>query len=144
MIPDELIEKLDEARIVESIAAAERRTSGEIRVCVSHRRRADALGAARRRFHKLGMDETKLRNGVLIFFVPRTQQFAVWGDVAVHEKCGEDFWKDIVVAMTPLLKEERFTDAVALAVEKVGEALTRHFPRDPNDRDELPNRVVGD
>ena len=144
MKPHELIGKLDDARIVEAIAAAERKTSGEIRVCVSHWRRDDALAAARRRFHKLGMERTRQRNAVLIFFVPRTRQFAVWGDLGVHARCGDDFWKGIVGEMIPLLKEGRFTEAVVLAVGKVGEVLARHFPPEPEDRNELPNRVVSD
>ena len=144
MKPHELIEKLDDARIVEAIATAERTTSGEIRVCVSHRRRDDALDAARRRFHKLGMERTRQRNAVLIFFVPRTRQFAVWGDLGVHARCGDDFWRGIVGEMIPLLKEGRFTEAVVLAVGKVGEVLARHFPPEPEDRNELPNWVVSD
>jgi uncharacterized membrane protein len=144
MKPHELIEKLDDARIVEAIAAAERATSGEIRVCVSHRRRDDALAAARRRFFKLGMERTRQRNAVLVFLVPRTRQFAVWGDIGVHARCGDDFWKTIVAEMTPLLREGRFTDAVVLAVGKAGEVLARHFPPEPEDRNELPNRVVED
>ncbi len=143
MKPHELIGKLNEARVVEAIAAAERRTSGEIRVCVSQRRRTDALAAARDRFRKLGMERTRQRNGVLLFFAPRTQQFAVWGDSGVHAQCGDDFWPGIVAEMTPLLKEGRFTDAVVLAVGKVGEVLARHFPPEPDDRNELPNPVVG-
>lgn len=142
MKPHELIEKLDDARVVEAIAAAERRTSGEIRVCVSHRRRDDALAAAQRRFHKLGMERTRHRNAVLIFLVPRTRQFAVWGDLGVHARCGDDFWKGIVGEMSPLLKAGRFSDAVVLAVGRVGEILARHFPSEPDDRDELPNKVV--
>ena len=142
MKPRELIEKLDDALIVEAIAAAERKTSGEIRVCVSHRRRDDALAAAQRRFQKLGMERTRQRNAVLIFFVPRTRQFAVWGDTGVHARCGDDFWRGIVVEMTPLLKAGRFTDAVVLAVRRMGELLASHFPPEPEDRNELPDKVV--
>ena len=142
MKPRELIEKLDDALIVEAIAAAERKTSGEIRVCVSHRRRDDALAAAQRRFQQLGMERTRQRNAVLIFFVPRTRQFAVWGDIGVHARCGDDFWRGIVGEMTPLLKEGRFTDAVVLAVRRMGELLASHFPPEPEDRNELPDKVV--
>ena len=142
MKPRELIEKLDDALIVEAIAAAERKTSGEIRVCVSHRRRDDALAAAQRRFQKLGMERTRQRNAVLIFFVPRTRQFAVWGDIGVHARCGDDFWSGIVGEMTPLLKEGRFTDSVVLAVRRMGELLASHFPPEPEDRNELPDKVV--
>ena len=142
MKPQELIEKLDDARIVEAIAAAERKTSGEIRVCISHRRRDDALTAAQRRFHKLGMERTRQRNAVLIFFVPRTRQFALWGDIGVLARCGDDFWSGIVVEMTPLLKAGRFTEAVVLAVSRMGAVLARHFPPEAEDRNELPNKVV--
>ena len=144
MNPNELIEKLDDARIAASIAEAERQTSGEIRVCVSHRRRDDALNAARRRFQKLGMERTRHRNAVLIFFAPLTQQFAVWGDVGVHARCGADCWQGIVGEMSPLLKEGRFTDAVVLAVQRVGAQLARHFPHEAGDINELPNKVVED
>ena len=141
MKPDELIKKLDDARIVQAIAEAERKTSGEIRVCISRRRRDDPLGAAQRRFHKLGMERTRHRNAVLIFFVPLTHQFAIWGDTGVHEKCGMDFWKDVVAQMMPLLKEGRFTEAIEMAVKNVGDVLVRHFPPESGNRDELPNRV---
>jgi uncharacterized membrane protein len=46
--------------------------------------------------------------------------------------------------MTPLLKEDLFTDAVVLAVGEMGTVLARHFPPEPDDRDELSNRVVSD
>ena len=144
MKPAELITKLDESRIVEAIAAAERNTTGEIRVCVSHQRPLDVLAAARRHFERLKMQRTKGRNGVLIYFVPHTRQFAVWGDIAVNEKGGDELWREVVVGMTPLLKAERYTDAVIFSVGKVGEVLARHFPPDPSDRNELPNRITTD
>ncbi len=144
MKSDELISKLDEGRLVEAIAAAERQTSGEIRVCISQRPWDDPLAAARRRFQELGMQKTAQRNGVLIFFVPESRQFAVWGDVGVHEKCGEDCWRGIVDDMVPFLKADRYTDAVVRAIARVGSELARHFPRASDDRDELPNTIVGD
>ena len=131
MKPHDFIESLEEDRIVRAIAEAERKTSGEIRVCISHRRRIDALDAARKRFEKLGMERTRLRNAVLLFFVPSTRQFAVWGDSGVHAKCGETFWNGIVGEMSPLLKSGRGTDAVILAVSRIGDVLAQHFPPDP-------------
>ena len=144
MKPDELIKKLDDARIVQAIAEAEGKTSGEIRVCISRRRREDPLLAAQARFLKLGMEQTRHRNAVLIYFIPLTHQFALWGDTGVHEKCGMDFWKDVVAQMMPLLKEGRFTEAIELAVRNVGDVLARHFPPESGNRDELPNRVDKD
>lgn len=144
MKPGELIKKLDDVRIVAGIAAAERTTSGEIRVCISRRRHDDPLDAARRRFLKLRMDRTRHRNAVLIFFAPVTQQFALWGDTGAQEKCGDDFWIRIAAHMRPLLQAGRYTEAVEFAVRKVGEVMARHFPPEATNRDELPNRVVED
>ncbi|MBC8002769.1 MAG: TPM domain-containing protein [Opitutaceae bacterium] len=144
MKPKEFIDQLDDARIVSAIAAAELRTSGEIRVYVSHKKREDAVAAAQARFLKLGMVKTRERNAVLIYFAPLTQQFAIWGDVGVHEKCGQSLWSETAAQMTPLLKGGQYTEAVIEAVQRVGDALARHFPRSPDDKNELPDHVDRD
>jgi uncharacterized membrane protein len=143
MKPKEFIDKLDEARVVAAIAAAERKSSGEIRVYISHKQREDALAAAKARFLSLGMNKTRHRNAVLIYVAPRTHKFALWGDIAVHEKCGESFWQQITLSMTPLLKSGRVTEAIEQAIKEVGDVLARHFPREPGDRNELPDDLVG-
>lgn len=142
MKPKEFINQLDEARIVDAIAQAERKSSGEVRVYVSRRRRTDPLAIAQKRFLDLGMTRTRHRNAVLIYIAPRTRQFAIVGDAGVHEKCGDAFWREVSASMTDLLKEGRFTDALVGAIQKVGDLLARHFPRDSNDQNELPDRIV--
>lgn len=142
MKPTNFLDRLDDARVVAAIAAAEQKTSGEIRVFVSHQKAPDVLAAARARFVSLGMHQTRDRNAVLIFLAPRTNQFALWGDAAIHEKCGAGFWAELTAAMVPLFKQGDLTRAVEHAVQKIGTALARHFPRRPDDSDELPNEVV--
>jgi len=140
----EFINRLDEARVIRAIAEAERKTSGELRVYVSHRRRADPLAFAQKRFLELGMTRTRYRNAVLIYLVPRTRQFAIVGDQGVHEKCGDAFWQSVSAGMSDLLKQGRFTDALLDAIQKVGDVLARHFPRESDDQNELPDRIVRD
>ena len=144
MKPKLFLDQLDDAKIAAAIAEAEQRSSGEIRVYVSHRPREDALEAARRRFLKLGMARTRQRNAVLIYFAPTTQKFAVWGDIGVHEKGGEDCWRSITASMIPLLKQGQFTAALEEAIRQIGDLLALHFPRRSDDRDELPNQVSRD
>jgi uncharacterized membrane protein len=144
MKPKEFIAKLDEQRIVSAIAEAERRTSGEIRVYVSHKPRHDVMTAARRRFDKLGMTKTRGRNGVLIFFAPTVRKFAILGDIAIHEKCGDEFWRNISSVMSDELKRGNLTEATLAAVEKVGAVLAQHFPPELRDKNELPNEIAGD
>jgi uncharacterized membrane protein len=142
MKPHHFLKAIDHDKIVSAIAVAEKRTSGQIRVYVSHRNRVNALESANRRFLKLKMDRTPLRNAVMIFLAPSTHKFAVIGDVAVHAKCGDDFWRGVVAAMEPLLKRGDFTEAIIVGVAKVGDVLAEHFPRLSNNQNDVSDAVV--
>jgi len=144
MNPKVFISQLDEAKIVSAIAEAEGKSSGEIRVYVSQRKRTDPLSFAQKRFLQMGMSKTRHRNAVLIYLVPRTRQFAIVGDQGVHEKCGDAFWQQVSAGMTELLKQGRLTEAILDAIQKVGDVLARHFPRGSDDQNELPDRIVRD
>ena len=144
MKPKEFISQLDEEKIVAAIGEAELKTSGEIRVYISQKNREDALAAAQNRFEKLGMTKTRLRNGVLIYFAPQAQKFAVVGDVGLHKICGDGFWNSIREKMSALLKDGHFTEAILAAVHEAGAALAKHFPRSPDDTNELPDQIIRD
>lgn|SRR5688572_7336370 len=140
----EFLAHLDDSQVLAAIEAAEAKSSGEVRVFVSNERIEDVLPAARAEFDALGMAKTQKRNGVMLYFAPKTQQFAVIGDQGIHEKCGQAFWDDIRATMTERLKAGHFTEAVVTAVQTVGAALAQHFPREPGDINELPNQIVRD
>jgi uncharacterized membrane protein len=144
MKPSDFISRLDEKRIADAIGEAEQRSSGEICVYISHRKRRDALEFARARFKKLGMTRTRLRNAVLIYLAPLSRQFAVVGDTGVHEKCGDGFWQEVVAAMKPRLQGENFTEAILDGIRKVGDVLAQHFPREPGDKNELADQIIRD
>ncbi len=140
----EFLGKLDHAKIVAAIQAAEAQTSGEIRVYLQRGGLpGEALPAAQQQFQKLQMEKTAERNGVLIFVAPRAQKFAVVGDEGVHAKCGEVYWRELVEGMRAHFQKENFTEALVGAIEQTGALLTRHFPRsgdaNPN---ELPDEIV--
>ena len=144
MKPSEFISKLDDGKLLKAIEDAEKKSSGEVRVFVSHKRIHEPLAAAQKQFEKLGMTRTKHRNGVLIFIAPHTHKFAIVGDTGIHEKCGEAFWKEISGLMSERLKRAEWTQAVVEAIERVGGTLARHFPREPGDVNELPNKIERD
>ena len=137
----EFLGKLEHDRIARAIATAEATTSGEIRVFIQRGNVADAVSDARAQFERLGMTQTRERNAVLVFVAPRAQKFAVIGDRGVYEKCGEPFWEALTQAMRPHFQAQHFTDAIVHAVREAGSLLTQHFPRRPDDRNELPNAV---
>ena len=115
-------------RIVAAIAAAERETSGRIRVLVARHLTTDPVAAAGRHFRKMGLDGSPGRNGILIFVAPRSRRFAVVGDQGVHEQCGDAFWTELAAAMEGHFKRGDFTEGIVHGIERAGELLAAHFP----------------
>jgi uncharacterized membrane protein len=139
----EFLSKLEHDRIVEAIRDAESKTSGEIRVLIQRGKlKSDPLLAAQKKFHRLGMHKTREHNAVLIFVAPRAHKFAVVGDKAIHEKCGDEFWQRIVTAMHDCFRENKFTEGIGGAITIIGDMLTQHFPKTSSDANELPDNVI--
>jgi len=139
----EFLSKVEHDRIVAAIRDAEAKTSGEIRVFVQRGKlNAHPLVAGQKKFHRLRMHTTRERNAVLIFVAPRVHKFAVIGDRAIHEKCGDEFWQRIVEGMRRHFQNERFSDAMVEAVNEIGNVLARDFPKTPEDINELPDDVI--
>jgi uncharacterized membrane protein len=139
----EFLSKLEHDRILQAIRDAESKTSGEIRVFIQRGKlKVDPLHAAQRKFRKLGMHKTPERNAVLIFVAPRAHKFAVVGDEAVHQKCGEQFWQRLVDAMREHFRNEKFSHAIVEAIEEAGKALASHFPRTSTSSGQLPDQVI--
>lgn len=139
----EFMAQLDHKRIVAAIAAAEAKTSGEIRVFVQRGElKEDGLPLAQKKFLELGMEKTAERNAVLILVAPRSQKFAVVGDKGVHQKCGEEFWQRLVETMRGHFKRDAFTDALVEAIDGTGTLLAQYFPRANDDKNELPDEII--
>jgi uncharacterized membrane protein len=143
MRSDDFLHRLDESAVIAAIEATERLTSGEIRVYVSNKNVTDPLERAAFQFKQLGMHATRERNGVLLYFAPQSQKFAVIGDTGIHTKCGQAFWDEVAADIRTHLRGQNFTEAVVLAVRKVGQLLASHFPPRPDDQNELPNTIEG-
>ena len=139
----EFLSKLEHDRIIQAIRKAESKTSGEIRVLIQRGKlNSDPFVAAQKKFHRLGMHRTRERNAILIFVAPRVHKFAVIGDQAIHEKCGDQFWQRVVEKMRTHFQNEKFSDALVEAVEEISEALASDFPRTREDTNELPDDVI--
>jgi len=139
----EFLGKLEHDRIVRAIQDAESKSSGQIRVHLQRGKLSgDPLLAAKKKFHTLKMHKTRAQNAVLIYVAPRAHKFAVVGDKAIHEKCGDALWQRVVDKMREHFRNERFSDALVDAVRDIGEVLTEHFPRKDRGGNELPDAIV--
>lgn len=139
-----LVGLIDGARVRQAIEAAERLSSGEIRVSVSRFFWGDVRRNAEEAFVRLGMANTRQRNAVLFFVVPSRRRFVVLGDTAIHQKVGAEFWRSVGEILGARFHEGDFTGGLVAAIGQVGAELARHFPRAADDADELPNEVSFD
>jgi len=131
----------DLASLARAVREAETRTSAEVRVHLDHTCEGDALRRAIKVFERLGMHRTAEHNGVLIYISVSDHKLAVIGDAGIHERVGETYWRGLVDAVRDQLRQHRSRDGLIHAVEQVGETLGRHFPRRPDDVNELPDDV---
>lgn len=132
----------EKARVASAIEAAEKETSGEIRVVISRKVRGGVLDAARDAFRRLKMHQTRERNGVLILIATASRNFAILGDEGVHRHLGQEGWDHVRDGMADRFRQGDAAGALAYAVSEVGAVLGRHFPRRSDDTDELPDEVV--
>jgi uncharacterized membrane protein len=128
-----LLPRIDHDRVLQAILSAEANTSGEIRVVVVRHKVADPVAAAQAYFDKVGMANSKHRNGVLVLVAPRSRRFAVVGDSGVHERCGDAFWSSLTEAMSGYFKRREFTEGIVHGIDRAGELLAKTFPRTAGD-----------
>jgi uncharacterized membrane protein len=133
---------IDAGAVKRAIEAAERETSGEIRVSVSTFFWGDVRKTAERAFSRMGMDRTRHRNGVLFFVVPSRKRFVVLGDAGIHEKVGQEFWDGVAAAISERFRKADFTGGLVHGITEAGRQLATHFPHEgARDRNELPDDV---
>jgi uncharacterized membrane protein len=140
----------DFAEIAAAIARAEATTSAEIRVHLERRvhrlpgQEPDALRRARKVFAHLGMHLTAERHGVLIYLAVDDRKLAVVGDEGIHRRVGDRYWEGVRDLMVGRLREGRALEAVLAGIAEAGRVLAEHFPRRPDDRNELSDHVSVD
>ncbi|MCB0789380.1 MAG: TPM domain-containing protein [Flavobacteriales bacterium] len=129
------------AQVREAIGAAERRTSGELRVHLEDHIEEDVLDHAAYVFEELGMHRTRDRNGVLVYVAVADRQVAVLGDSGINEQVPEGFWTDVVGLLKLHFAAGRHAEGLVEAVHLIGEKLSSFFPLREDDTDELSNEV---
>ena len=128
-------------RIVNAIQAAEKVTSGEIRVHIEMTLKGDLFDRAVYIFEKLKMHKTKDRNAVLIYLALKSKQFVIIGDAGINNKVGQTFWDDVKDLMLKEFKESRFADGLCIAIEQVGLKLKAFFLYQSDDVNELSDDI---
>ena len=139
--PREFFTEKEQAEIEDAIREAESLTSGEIRVHLDSQGGDDPGARAREVFDKLGMDKTKLRNGVLLYVAIDDGCFAVLGDEGITKMVPGDFWDHIRDGVEESFREGNPLDGVFYFIEETGERLAEYFPHADRDVSELPDGI---
>ena len=85
---------------------------------------------------------TEGRTGVLIFVSLDEHYAEIIADSGISEKVDQERWNAIVRTVTEGAASNKLADALTAAVSDAGALLAEHFPPGPDDRNELPDRVV--
>jgi len=138
---EEFLSKEEEQEIVEAIRIAEKNTSGEIRVHIENTTSIDAYERAKEVFHELKMDETELKNGVLIYLAVEDHHFIICGDKGINELVEPDFWDCTRDVMATQFKKGNFKQGLVDGILRAGERLQHYFPWQEGDTNELSNEI---
>lgn len=82
------------------------------------------------------------RTGVLIYLSLDEHRAEIVADSAINGKVAPEVWGDAMVALIDHVRAGRAGEGLAEAVRQVGLILAAHFPRDADDINELPDRLI--
>ena len=134
--------KEQEQTVISAIKEAELNTSGEVRVHIEPKcKGGDGIKRAIEVFGELGMHETELRNGVIVYVATRDHKIAVWGDEGINKKVGQNFWDDVLATMKKYFQADDYETGLHDALIMIGEKLKEHFPYQSDDVNELSDDI---
>jgi len=136
-----ILNREEDQRVVEAIRQAERNTSGEIKVHIENRCKGDVEQRSLFIFDKLKLNETQLRNGVLIYLAIKDHKFAILGDKGINDVVENGFWNDVKDLMLSHFKEGRFAEGLEQGIMRCGEKLKAYFPYQSDDINEIPDDI---
>lgn len=92
-------------------------------------------------FSALGLHATKMHTGILVLLSIFERRVEIVADRGIHSKVGSDYWKAQSDLISSGFKEKSPASGLLSSLDQMGSQLAEHFPPDPNDTDELPNKV---
>ena len=136
-----ILNREEDHRIVEAIKQAELNTSGEIKVHIENHCKGNVEDRSLFIFNKLKINETQLKNGMLIYLAVKDRKFAILGDEGINNVVEDTFWNDVKDLMLSHFKEGRFAEGLEQGILRCGEKLKTYFPYQADDINEIPDDI---
>ena len=132
----------EQEKIKLSIEWAEKATSGEVRVCIESVCEKDAYERAVECFFDLDMQNTKLKNGVLVYVALDAHKFAIIGDTGINKLVADNFWDSTKSLMLEKFKAGEVAEGISVGIIEAGKQLKKYFPYQSDDLNELPDDIT--
>lgn len=92
-------------------------------------------------FYAHRLHETREKSGVLILLSLMEHRVQLLADAGIHQRVPPETWERLVQQITSGVKEGHPFEALRGAIDACGQLLAEHFPRRPDDTNELPNQL---
>ncbi len=110
---------------------------------ISRRDMADEVEeAAIKAFYRSGINRTAGHTGILIYLSLFEHKVRVIADKAINDRVGQHQWQEIVDIITAGFHDRAPGKALCNAVDRCGDILAEHFPREEGDVNELPDTIL--
>ena len=93
-------------------------------------------------FHREGLAKTKDQTGILLFLSLFERRAVVLADKGIASKLGPEVWAEVVEMITLGARKKKLREQLEKAIRRCGELLSKEFPIQPGDCNELSNRVL--
>ena len=82
------------------------------------------------------------RTGILIYLSMGERRAEIVADDAILKVTDEHTWGEAMTALIAEVREGRPAEGIVAAIERVGVVLAEHFPRSPEDINEIPDKLI--
>jgi len=142
----EILSAVEMEKIAEEIKLQEEKTAGEIRISIKRKKKlfekkASLRDLAIKEFFRLKMNNTRDRSGILLFLILKDKQFYILPDEGITKVLDQNFWNELSNVTEKYFRNKNFFDGIIHVIRECGKVLSQHFPRKPDDVNELEDRI---
>ncbi|MCU4378571.1 TPM domain-containing protein [Acinetobacter haemolyticus] len=139
----------DRVEIAKGVQQAEQGHVGEIQVVIeghipcSQAYYQDTRLRAQQLFAELGVWDTELNSGVLLYLNLCERKVEIVVDRGLKNATDRETWQQICALIIEKLKNKQYQQGVLAGVEQIGQVLTRYYDQPiPEQTNELPNEPI--
>ncbi len=95
-----------------------------------------------RAFLEKGLYRTRDETGILVFISLFERKVWILGDRGINARIPAESWQQLVQILTAGIRNGQACEALCSVIGKCGEELSRHFPKESDDINELQDEVL--